>query len=91
MIEAAGESTQTRKAAAIGRWWEYARTSFFWMVVIAFALRLAFILLAHTYKFQCADRADGVGATAVSVSDRWHIQDGRSLYARFGPHPAHHQ
>ncbi len=52
MIEAAGESTQTRKAAAIGRWWEYARTSFFWMVVIAFALRLAFILLAHTYKFK---------------------------------------
>ena len=52
MIEAVNESTQAGKAAAIWRWWARARTSFFWMVVIAFALRLAFILLAHTYKFK---------------------------------------
>jgi 4-amino-4-deoxy-L-arabinose transferase-like glycosyltransferase len=52
MVEATGESVQAGKTASILAWWERARTSFFWMVVIAFALRLAFILLAHTYKFK---------------------------------------
>ena len=52
MVEATGESTQAGKTASILVWWKRARTSFFWMVVIAFALRLAFILLAHTYKFK---------------------------------------
>jgi 4-amino-4-deoxy-L-arabinose transferase-like glycosyltransferase len=52
MVEAHTESTQTGKAAALARWWSRTRTSFFWMVVIAFVLRLAFILLAHTYKFK---------------------------------------
>lgn len=31
-------------------WWSRARRSFWWMFVIAFLLRLAYILLAHTYK-----------------------------------------
>ncbi len=39
-------------AGLFHRWWARARTSLFWMVVIAFALRLAFILIAHTYKFK---------------------------------------
>ncbi len=34
------------------RWWARVRTSFFWITVIAFALRLGFILIAHTYKFK---------------------------------------
>ena len=33
-------------------WWAGARTSFFRMVSIAFALRLAYILLAHTYRIK---------------------------------------
>jgi 4-amino-4-deoxy-L-arabinose transferase-like glycosyltransferase len=37
------------------RWWSRARTSFFWMVLIAFALRLGLILIAHTYKFKAYD------------------------------------
>ncbi|HEV2698285.1 MAG TPA: glycosyltransferase family 39 protein, partial [Terriglobales bacterium] len=36
-------------------WWAHARTSFFWIVAIGFALRLAYILLAHTYKFRAYD------------------------------------
>jgi 4-amino-4-deoxy-L-arabinose transferase-like glycosyltransferase len=37
------------------RWWAGARTSFSWMCVIAFALRLGLILVAHTYKFKAYD------------------------------------
>jgi 4-amino-4-deoxy-L-arabinose transferase-like glycosyltransferase len=37
------------------RWWAHARTSFFWMTMIAFALRLGLILVAHTYKFKAYD------------------------------------
>src|SRR5437899_8175534 len=32
--------------------WVCVRTSFFWITVIAFALRLGFILIAHTYRFK---------------------------------------
>jgi 4-amino-4-deoxy-L-arabinose transferase-like glycosyltransferase len=37
------------------RWWARARTSFFWIVAIGFALRLGYILVAHTYKFKTLD------------------------------------
>src|SRR5438874_4561600 len=52
MVEATTESMQTGKADALARWWSRTRTSFFWMIVIGFLLRLAFILLAHTYRFK---------------------------------------
>lgn len=31
-------------------WWSKARISFWWMFLVAFILRLAYILVAHTYK-----------------------------------------
>jgi 4-amino-4-deoxy-L-arabinose transferase-like glycosyltransferase len=37
------------------RWWPKARSSFFWMLLIAFLLRLALILIGHTYKFKTID------------------------------------
>jgi 4-amino-4-deoxy-L-arabinose transferase-like glycosyltransferase len=37
------------------RWWGKARTSLFWMVVVAFALRVGWIVVAHTYKFKTVD------------------------------------
>jgi 4-amino-4-deoxy-L-arabinose transferase-like glycosyltransferase len=37
------------------RWWARSRTSFSWMVVIAFVLRLALIIVGHTYKFKTFD------------------------------------
>ena len=37
-------------------WWARARTSFFWMVAIAFFLRLALILIGHTYRFKPVDQ-----------------------------------
>jgi 4-amino-4-deoxy-L-arabinose transferase-like glycosyltransferase len=36
-------------------WWAQATTSFFWVVTIAFLLRLGIILLNHTYKFKPVD------------------------------------
>jgi Dolichyl-phosphate-mannose-protein mannosyltransferase len=53
MSRPATQSIHAQPAAGLfHRWWANARTSLFWMVVIAFALRLAFILIAHTYKFK---------------------------------------
>ena len=40
---------------AVRRWCRNARTSFFWMFVIAFLLRFGYILIAHTYKFKTLD------------------------------------
>src|SRR5690242_16160318 len=41
--------------ALFQRWWARARSSFFWMVLTGFALRLGLILIAHTYKFKAYD------------------------------------
>src|SRR5438105_8613429 len=43
------------------RWWAVARTSLFWMVVIAFGLRFGWMLAAHTYKFRTSDNNFGFG------------------------------
>ena len=33
------------------RWWTKARASFFWIVIVAFALRFGYIVIGHTYRF----------------------------------------
>jgi 4-amino-4-deoxy-L-arabinose transferase-like glycosyltransferase len=38
-----------------GKWWPSARTSFLWIVIIAFVLRFGYILADHTYKFKTED------------------------------------
>ena len=43
------------RPAPLNRWWSTARTSFFWMVFVAFALRFGWIVVAHTYKFKTLD------------------------------------
>ncbi|MGH9538425.1 MAG: ArnT family glycosyltransferase [Terriglobales bacterium] len=47
--------TPAKSSSAYGRWWVQARTSFFWMVAVAFALRFGWIVVAHTYKFKTFD------------------------------------
>jgi hypothetical protein len=55
-------SPQNHKIGSIvQRWWARARTSFFWMFAIAFALRLALIVLGHTYKFKAYDNGFSFG------------------------------
>jgi 4-amino-4-deoxy-L-arabinose transferase-like glycosyltransferase len=39
----------------ISRWWARARISFFWMVLIALALRVGYIAAGHTYRFKTQD------------------------------------
>ena len=41
--------------ASYRRWWAQARTSYFWMVLIALVLRLGYIVIAHTYNFKTLD------------------------------------
>jgi 4-amino-4-deoxy-L-arabinose transferase-like glycosyltransferase len=42
----------TSDPGAFARWWNKARTSCFWVVLIAFVLRFGWIVVAHTYKFK---------------------------------------
>jgi 4-amino-4-deoxy-L-arabinose transferase-like glycosyltransferase len=37
------------------RWWATARTSFFWILLIALCVRIATILISHSYKFRTND------------------------------------
>jgi hypothetical protein len=50
-------ATQLPKTSDSGplRWWQQTQTSFFWIVLIAFALRLGLILIGHTYRFRTND------------------------------------
>ena len=47
--------TPATPSSAYDRWWSQARTSFFWMVFVGFALRFGWIIVAHTYKFKALD------------------------------------
>jgi 4-amino-4-deoxy-L-arabinose transferase-like glycosyltransferase len=59
MVDAAAP-TPAEAAFGVRRWWENARTSFFWMVVIAFGVRLGYVAIAHTYRFHPANRVVAV-------------------------------
>jgi 4-amino-4-deoxy-L-arabinose transferase-like glycosyltransferase len=48
-------ATSKNDPGTFRRWWSAARTSFFWMVFVAFALRFGWIVVAHTYKFKTFD------------------------------------
>ena len=45
-------SSPEAQMAGFRGWWSRARTSFFWVFTIAFALRFCYILIAHTYKIR---------------------------------------
>jgi 4-amino-4-deoxy-L-arabinose transferase-like glycosyltransferase len=55
MTQAPPLHAQTSTGNHLLRWWAHARTSFSWMVVIGVSLRVAYILLAHTYRFKPYD------------------------------------
>jgi 4-amino-4-deoxy-L-arabinose transferase-like glycosyltransferase len=70
------------RAIFIGRWLR-ARTSLFWLVVIAFGLRLAYILLAHTYKFKPDQNDFGFGYEMGRIGHA--IATARGFADPFGP------
>lgn len=76
-------STQNRVLASLSGWWGAARTSAFWMFAIAFLLRLAYILIAHTYKFK-PDQSDfGFGYEMGRIGRA--LAMGRGFADPFGP------
>jgi 4-amino-4-deoxy-L-arabinose transferase-like glycosyltransferase len=48
----AARPARIARSSALLRWWSNARTSFIWVVLIGFALRFGWILVAHTYRFK---------------------------------------
>jgi 4-amino-4-deoxy-L-arabinose transferase-like glycosyltransferase len=69
MIIAQMDSNQLQKVSSCGmertsnlrKAWQNSRDSLFWMVTIAFLLRFAYILIAHSYRFKTADDNFGFG------------------------------
>ena len=41
--------------STMSNWWSRARTSFFWMILIALALRFGYIAIAHTYRLKTVE------------------------------------
>ena len=73
------------RATAVGLpgWWPRTRRSLFWVVLIALALRLAYILLAHTYKFKPDQNDFGFGYEMGRIGHA--IATGRGFADPFGP------
>jgi 4-amino-4-deoxy-L-arabinose transferase-like glycosyltransferase len=72
-----------RNRGALSDWWSQARTSPFWLVTIAFVLRLAYILVAHTYKFKPDQNDFGFGYEMGRIGHA--IASGRGFADPFGP------
>jgi 4-amino-4-deoxy-L-arabinose transferase-like glycosyltransferase len=54
-------AVETSVSTPPARLWSRIRNSPFWIVVVAFSLRIATILLLHTYKFRTTDQNFGFG------------------------------
>jgi 4-amino-4-deoxy-L-arabinose transferase-like glycosyltransferase len=77
-------STEDRATPAGFRaWWLRARTSLFWMSAIAFLLRFAYILLAHTYRFKPDENNFSFGYEMGRIGRA--IVLGRGFADPFGP------
>src|SRR5271165_4761413 len=62
MSKPAAPPVEGQKAGtSFRRWWERAQTSLFWIMAIGLALRLGYILVAHTYKFKADSDNFGFG------------------------------
>jgi hypothetical protein len=62
MVNATTTSPTPAALSARQRWWANARTSFFWMVIIALGLRFGYIVVGHTYRFHSAKQILAVQA-----------------------------
>jgi 4-amino-4-deoxy-L-arabinose transferase-like glycosyltransferase len=69
--------------AGLHGWWLRIRTSLFWMSAIAFVLRLAYILIAHTYKFKPDQNDFSFGYEMGRIAHA--ITTGRGFADPFGP------
>src|ERR1051325_6223846 len=58
---AQASSPEIDKIGTVQHWWARARTSFLWMFMIALVLRVALIVVGHTYKFKAYDNGFSFG------------------------------
>jgi hypothetical protein len=65
------------------RTWARIRTSLFWIVVIAFCLRVGWIIVGHTYKFKSTDNNFGFGWEMGRIGAA--IASGHGFSDPFGP------
>jgi 4-amino-4-deoxy-L-arabinose transferase-like glycosyltransferase len=63
--------------------WTGVRSSFFWIVAIAFCLRLGWIVVGHTYKFKATDNNFGFGWEMGRVGAA--LASGHGFSNPFGP------
>lgn len=63
--------------------WGHIRTSPFWIVIIAFVLRVGWIVIGHTYKFKAADNNFGFGWEMGRIAAS--LASGHGFSSPFGP------
>jgi len=51
------KTTSPAPFSARRRWWSSARTSFLWLVIVAFGVRFGYIVIGHTYNFRSNKQA----------------------------------
>src|SRR5579884_1411574 len=72
-----------RTPSGFPKWWTNARTSLSWIFVAAFVLRLAYILIAHTYKVKPDEDYFSFGYEMGRIGRA--IAMGRGFADPFGP------
>src|SRR5690349_6441247 len=79
----AAELHTTQDTNWFRRWWATARTSTFWMVLVAFLLRVGWMTAAHTYKFRTSDQNFGFGWEMGRIGQA--LATGQGFSNPFGP------
>ena len=67
-------------------YWSRIRTSLFWMVVIAFSVRVLTILILHTYKFRTSESNFGFGWEMGRIAESLALE--KAFRIRFTGQPA---
>lgn len=76
--------TATRvKSGSLLNTWARVRTSLFWIVVLAFLLRVAWIIIGHTYRFKTSDQNFGFGWEMGRIGAS--LAAGHGFSSPFGP------
>jgi 4-amino-4-deoxy-L-arabinose transferase-like glycosyltransferase len=76
-------AARAHRSAAMLELWSRVRTSFFWTVAIAFFLRVAWIIIGHTYKFKPTDDNFGFGWEMGRIAAS--LASGQGFSNPFGP------
>jgi 4-amino-4-deoxy-L-arabinose transferase-like glycosyltransferase len=76
-------AVRARRFNSLSHLWARVRTSLFWIVTIAFLLRVGWIILGHTYKFKSTDDNFGFGWEMGRIAAA--LVSGHGFSNPFGP------